>query len=57
VTPETTHGKRVEVPGSVIYRIADGKIVEFRGPLDMMSLLQQIGAIPAPEQAEEASLT
>jgi len=50
-------GKRVEVPGSVFYRIVDDKIVEFRGQLDMMSLMQQIGAVPAPEQSEEASPT
>jgi steroid delta-isomerase-like uncharacterized protein len=50
-------GKRVEVPGSVFYRIVEGKIVEFRGQLDMMSLMQQIGAVPTPEQAEEASPT
>ncbi len=43
-------GKRVEVPGSVFYRIVDGKIVEFRGQLDMMSLMQQLGAIPPPGQ-------
>jgi steroid delta-isomerase-like uncharacterized protein len=48
-------GRRVEVLGSVFYRIADSEIVEFRGQLDMMSLMQQIGAIPAPEQTEEAS--
>jgi len=45
-------GKRVEVPGSVFYRIVEGKIVEFRGQLDMMSLMQQLGAIPSPQQAE-----
>ncbi len=45
-------GKRVEVPGSVFYRIVDGKIVEFRGRLDMMGLMQQLGAIPSPQQAE-----
>ena len=45
-------GKRVEVPGSVFYRIVGGKIVEFRGQLDMMSLMQQLGVIPAPQQAE-----
>ena len=50
-------GKRVEVPGSVFYRIVGGKIVEFRGQLDMLSLMQQIGAVPAPEQSEEASPT
>lgn len=44
--------KRVEVPGSVFYRIVGGKIVEFRGQLDMMSLMQQLGAIPSPQQAE-----
>jgi steroid delta-isomerase-like uncharacterized protein len=50
-------GRRVEVPGSVFYRIVDGKIVEFRGQLDIMSLMQQIGAVPEPEQLEEASPT
>ena len=45
-------GKRVEAPGSVFYRIVGGKIVEFRGQLAMMSLLQQLGAIPSPQQAE-----
>lgn len=44
--------RRVEVPGSVFYRIVDGKIVEFRGQLDMMGLMQQLGAIPSPQQAE-----
>ena len=45
-------GKRVEVPGSVFYRIVGGKIVEFRGQLDMMGLMQQLGVIPSPQQAE-----
>jgi steroid delta-isomerase-like uncharacterized protein len=44
-------GKRVEVPGSVFYRIVGGKIVGFRGQLDMMNLMQQLGAVPEPEQA------
>jgi steroid delta-isomerase-like uncharacterized protein len=44
-------GRRVEVPGSVFYRIADGKIVGFRGHLDMMGLMQQLGAMPSPQQA------
>jgi|SRR5215212_8166514 steroid delta-isomerase-like uncharacterized protein len=48
-------GKRVEVPGSVSYRILGGKIVEFRGQLDMMGLMQQLGAVPDPEQAEALS--
>ena len=45
-------GKRVEAPGSVFYWIVDGKIVEFRGQLDMMSLMQQLGVIPSTQQAE-----
>ena len=45
-------GKRVEAPGSVFYRIVNGKIVEFRGQLDMMGLMQQLGVTPSPQQAE-----
>ena len=41
-------GKRVAVPGVVFYRIAGGKIVEFRGQFDRMSLMQQLGAVPGP---------
>jgi steroid delta-isomerase-like uncharacterized protein len=40
--------RSVTVPGVVFYRIAGGKIVEFRGSFDRMSLLQQLGAIPTP---------
>ena len=47
--------KRVEAPGSVFYRIVDGKIVEARGQLDMMSLMQQLGVVPNPEQTETLS--
>lgn len=42
-------GKRVEAPGSVFYRIVDGRIVEFRGQFDMMGLMQQLGAIASPQ--------
>ena len=45
-------GKRVEGPGTVFYRIVGGKIVEFRGQLDVMSLMQQLGVIPTPQKAE-----
>ena len=40
-------GKSVAVPGVVFYRIAGGKIAEFRGQFDRMSLLQQLGGIPS----------
>ena len=45
-------GKRVEVPGSVFYRIVGGKIVEFRGQLDMMGMMQQLGVMPSPQHAD-----
>jgi predicted ester cyclase len=45
-------GKRVEAPGSVFYRITGGKIVEFRGQLDMMGLMQQLGVLSPPQHAE-----
>jgi steroid delta-isomerase-like uncharacterized protein len=41
-------GKSVAVPGVVFYRIADGKIAEFRGQFDRMSLMQQLGVILSP---------
>jgi steroid delta-isomerase-like uncharacterized protein len=40
-------GRHVTVPGVVFYRIRDGKIAEFRGSFDTLSMLQQLGAIPA----------
>jgi predicted ester cyclase len=36
------------VPGVVFYRIKGGKIVEFRGQFDRMSLMQQLGVVPGP---------
>ena len=40
-------GKQVAVPGVVFYRIRNGKIVEFRGSFDLLSMLQQLGVVPA----------
>ena len=39
-------GRRVTVPGFVMYRLASGKITEFRGLFDGLALMQQLGAIP-----------
>jgi steroid delta-isomerase-like uncharacterized protein len=38
-------GKRVTVPGVVFYRITGGKIAEFRGSFDSMSLMRQLGVV------------
>lgn len=43
-TPPT--GRKIEVPALNFYRWVDGQIIEEFGQPDMMSLLQQIGALP-----------
>ena len=42
-------GRRVMYTGNVLYRLANQKIVEDFGELDLLSLFQQLGAIPAPQ--------
>jgi predicted ester cyclase len=44
-------GKQVIIVGINIMRFEGEKIVEIRGVLDVMGLMQQIGVIPAPAQA------
>ena len=41
-------GKRVQMSGLTIHRVANGKLVEHWAQIDALSLLAQIGAIPAP---------
>ena len=45
-------GRHVVVPGFVLYRINSGKIKEFRGLFDGLSMLHQLGAMPAPQAAK-----
>jgi steroid delta-isomerase-like uncharacterized protein len=45
-------GRQVVVPGTVFYRVTEGRITEFRGQFDRLSLLEQLGALPQPEQVE-----
>jgi steroid delta-isomerase-like uncharacterized protein len=45
-------GRQVAVPGTVFYRITAGRIVEFRGQFDRMSMMEQLGALPHPQHAE-----
>ncbi|HUA05150.1 MAG TPA: ester cyclase [Solirubrobacteraceae bacterium] len=44
-------GQRVASDGMVFARFEDGKVVERWGVQDMLTLLQQIGAFPAPAAA------
>jgi steroid delta-isomerase-like uncharacterized protein len=44
-------GRQVNVEGVLIYRITNGKITEHWMLMDNMTLLQQIGALPAPNSS------
>jgi steroid delta-isomerase-like uncharacterized protein len=46
-------GKQITIAGTDIYRITDGKIVEEWILADLLSALQQIGAMPKHEQTEQ----
>ena len=50
-------GNRVEIPAIAMAHIREGRIAEMRGMPNMLGLMQQIGAVPAPGQTEEASPT
>ncbi len=47
-------GNRVEVSGMTINRISEGKIAETWTNYDALGMMQQIGAIPEPGQAQGA---
>jgi steroid delta-isomerase-like uncharacterized protein len=47
------NGKVVAMEGIMIHRIAGGQLVEHWAVADKLSFLQQLGAIPALEQAGE----
>lgn len=44
-------GKQIEFTGVVTDCIRESKIVEHWGLLDMLTLLQQLGAVPTPQQS------
>ena len=44
-------GKQMTMTGITIFRIANGKLVEGWTNLDLLGMLQQLGAVPAPAQA------
>lgn len=43
-------GKKIEIKGFDIIRLANGKAVEHWGLTDTMTMMQQLGAIPMPGQ-------
>jgi steroid delta-isomerase-like uncharacterized protein len=43
------NAKVIEISGTSIHRIVDGKLVEHWANADLLSFMQQLGAIPAPE--------
>jgi steroid delta-isomerase-like uncharacterized protein len=43
-------GRRIEIMGVSIFRIAQGKVVEEWEGFDTMALMQQLGAMGAPQQ-------
>ena len=45
-------GNQVRVDGMTISRIEDGKIVEEWEIYDALGMMQQLGAIPSPEEAQ-----
>ena len=50
----TPTGKRIEFIGHSIDRVVEGKIVESWVEMDMLGVMQQLGAVPEPGQSEEA---
>lgn len=43
-------GREINVPGIIIYRIADNKIVEHWMQIDSMAMMQQLGAMSTPSK-------
>lgn len=50
-------GKRVEFVGHSIDRVVDGRIVESWVEVDMLGVMEQLGAVPEPQQSEDAGPT
>jgi steroid delta-isomerase-like uncharacterized protein len=50
-------GKKISVDGITISQLASGKIIDSYVSLDLWSMMQQLGVIPAAGQAQKASST
>jgi steroid delta-isomerase-like uncharacterized protein len=47
-------GRKVDVSGTAVYRLANGRIVEEHNVWDTLLMMQQIGAVGQPGQARSA---
>jgi steroid delta-isomerase-like uncharacterized protein len=47
------NGKLIEITGVTIHRLANGKLVEHWANADLLSFMQQLGAIPVPGAAPD----
>jgi len=50
-------GNGVTIKGIDVLRVAEGRIVERWSQFNGLEMMQQLGAVPTPEQSEEASPT
>ena len=48
-------GKQGEISGTIIDRIADGRVIECWSNADDLGLLQQLGVVPAPDQQQASA--
>jgi predicted ester cyclase len=51
------NGNKVNVTWISIYLLVGGKVVEHRAEMDVMGLMQQLGAVPSPGQVPAAAAT
>jgi steroid delta-isomerase-like uncharacterized protein len=45
------NGRAVDIEWISIYRLSGGRVVEHRAVMDLLGLMQQLGALPAPATA------
>jgi steroid delta-isomerase-like uncharacterized protein len=44
-------GRRIEVPGCMVFRVRDGKVAAMSHYFDLMTLMTQLEVLPAPQAA------
>ena len=52
-----SHDKEVAFSSMVFNHVVDGRVEEHWFQMDLLRLMGQLGAIPEPEQSEEANPT